>query len=182
MKKNHILALRYARAFLASQQNKPLPKSFVVSLDAVIAFFVEHPLIITCFTIQGLSINYKKQILIDKVFTPRCDHVQLWLPLIELVARSNRLTMCPAILEAIRDLYAENTKQVFGELLMYPELSAENQDVLKTFFKQKTGYTLTSAFKTDASLIAGVRMRGGFFVWEDSIRKRVQTVRQFMYR
>ena len=74
-------------------------------------------------------------------------------------------------------IYREKNKIINGVIEAYPYVDDNEIELLKTFFKQKTGYTINASTEINKSLIAGIRIKSDRFLWEQSIRKRLNAIK-----
>ena len=58
------------------------------------------------------------------------------------------------------------------------ELSAETNSRILQSFKKKYGRDLTTEFVVNRELLAGMRIRVGSDVWDGSVRRRLESLRQ----
>jgi F-type H+-transporting ATPase subunit delta len=58
------------------------------------------------------------------------------------------------------------------------KLSPQNSSKILAKLKQKYGDDLTSEFRTDPSLLGGVRIRVGSDVWDGTVRNRLERLQQ----
>ena len=58
------------------------------------------------------------------------------------------------------------------------ELSSQNSSTILAKLKQKYGDDLTAEFRTDPTLLGGMRIRVGSDVWDGTVRNRLQQLQQ----
>jgi F-type H+-transporting ATPase subunit delta len=58
------------------------------------------------------------------------------------------------------------------------ELSSQNSSTILAKLKQKYGDDLTTEFRTDPTLLGGMRIRVGSDVWDGTVRNRLQQLQQ----
>ncbi len=58
------------------------------------------------------------------------------------------------------------------------ELSSQNSSKILAKLKQKYGDDLTAEFRTDPTLLGGMRIRVGNDVWDGTVRNRLQQLQQ----
>jgi F-type H+-transporting ATPase subunit delta len=58
------------------------------------------------------------------------------------------------------------------------ELSSQNSSKILAKLKQKYGDDLTAEFRTDPTLLGGMRIRVGSDVWDGTVRNRLQQLQQ----
>ena len=57
-------------------------------------------------------------------------------------------------------------------------LDSQEQDLVKQFLENQFEHvTILYSYKTDPTLLAGIRIENGSFLWESSIRKRLMNLK-----
>jgi F0F1-type ATP synthase delta subunit len=173
MKSESIIATKYAKACIEVFE-KEFSENFSAELDALFTFFSSHAPLISLFKMRH-NLHGQKELL-KKVFYIYSRH-NFWNTLLDVLERSARLYMIFSIVKSMRMVYREKNKIIDGVIEVYPYVQPDEIELLKSFFKQKVGYSIDASVFVEPALIAGVRIRSDRFLWEQSIRKRLNAIK-----
>ena len=98
--------------------------------------------------------------------------------IVALLERHNRLMLLPDILYEVVALYKTWHNIECCVVQSACVLTAEQKMSLKNILENKIGTTLRCAYELDSSLIAGIRVLGENFVYEDSVAHTLQMLEQ----
>ncbi|KKR96792.1 MAG: hypothetical protein UU47_C0007G0010 [candidate division TM6 bacterium GW2011_GWE2_41_16] len=172
------LAKKYAQAFLVVFGDK-LPVDFRQQLEDYRNFWSSNQVFVACLG-MGHVLEADKKLALDTYVFKTSERRSFWLPLVTLLSNNGRMPFFGNVVIILQQLYEEKTKIVTGSFESYPLLSEDQQKNMREFFYKKTGYTITGPCRENAMLIAGIRMQGAFFLWERSIKKRMNALRRLI--
>lgn len=168
-----ILSRRYAQAFI-DVYGKDI--SFDV-YKAIVCFADDmHKQRRSFFLCMAPAIPMKDK---ERAFYKVCDHynlAQLFMPLIKLLLLNKRIILLDQILSAIKALYQEEHKLMSFDVSSSHPLTATDRKIIERFLARSTACDIIYTNTVDPKLIAGVRLQSETFLWEESIRKRLQAV------
>ena len=158
---NRLIARKYERAFLNHFDYKDCTREFIFTLDSVVKFMKKNKI-----KFSGLRMNsyfnFFSELEIKK---------DSFILLLKLLERDKRLKHLPEVLESIRDLCLDYMKVLFCTIFSSHDLDSDEKEIMSKFIERKTGKTVFYRHVIDKSLIAGIRVVGDNFVWEDSVAK-----------
>lgn len=132
-----------------------------VSKQELGRFFID-----VCFA--GLNLDPK----VSDVFTTKVKN------LIQLLAEYHRLNLFPRILAAFRGLLLEHENSLQVNISSAYLLSEASKQSLSSVLKKRFGYDMNVTYDVDKNLIAGLVIRVGDLVIDNSIRDKLVRLKE----
>jgi F0F1-type ATP synthase delta subunit len=173
----NILAIRYADAFLNVFDAHITLDNFQALSQAAV-FFNAHKGRLALALTPYLNKNHVLVCIISL-----CKDIGVpdsCIPIIQLLARMNRLALLPAVLFQISEQYKIRHNIVTCSIISSHVLSERNKALLDRFLENSTKYTLMKKYDVDEKLIAGIRIVGDTLFWEYSIRRYLAEIGRTM--
>lgn len=101
-------------------------------------------------------------------------------PLVELILKHQRLFLLPTIFKQITIIYENRKKIVPFAFISSHILDRKQLETLSTFLAKKINRTIMYNQIQNKKLIAGVRMQSTVFLWEYSIAKQLNALRNII--
>ncbi len=120
----------------------------------------------------------KKRDVVRELFSQRIDPVTL--EFLEMLIRKKREDVFPEIAQAYRSLRDEQLGLVEATARTPRELSGAEQDDIAKAVGRLTGREVRLAVVTDESLIGGIVIRVGDTVYDGSVRRQLEMLRDRM--
>jgi F-type H+-transporting ATPase subunit delta len=98
--------------------------------------------------------------------------------LMRLLAERDRLALVPDLLEVYRERLREHRRVLNAEVTTATPLAPERVEALRQRLAAMTGRTVTMTTTVDPSLIGGVVTRIGSTVYDGSVARQLQAIRQ----
>jgi F-type H+-transporting ATPase subunit delta len=98
--------------------------------------------------------------------------------LILLLAARDRLVLVPDLLEVYRERLREHRQVVNAEVTTAAPLGPEHAEALRQRLAATTGRSVTMTTTVDPSLIGGIVTRIGSTVYDGSVARQLETIRQ----
>ena len=98
--------------------------------------------------------------------------------LMRLLAERDRLALLPDLLDVYRERLREHRRVVNAEVTTATPLAPERAEALRQRLADMTGRTVTMTTTVDPSLIGGVVTRIGSTVYDGSVARQLQAIRQ----
>lgn len=101
--------------------------------------------------------------------------------LLVLLSKHNRMTLFMRVCMMLRDVYY--TVHAIEACSVFTSHDIDTQDVqpIVAWLETQLGKTLEPTYYVDQSLIAGVRVCGQTFIWEDSIARNIRQMKHDAY-
>jgi F-type H+-transporting ATPase subunit delta len=174
---NRTAALRYARALLdVALTEKANPQAIEAELSGFAALFTEHPALAKALLNPAVPVARKRAAVAELVKSLGLSAVPG--KLLVLLAERDRLIVLPDVVAAYRERLLDHQKVVRAELTTAETLSAERADEIKRTLAKATGRTVTLTSRVDPSLIGGLVARVGGTVFDASVTKQLQKMRE----
>jgi len=161
-----VLVKKYARAFLKYGDFKDCSSEFILKLDSVVRFMIKNRQ-----KFYGLrKESYLKFLVQTDILSSYCEI------LIELLSLHDRLNLFPEVLRAIRDECSDRLGISFCTIYSSHFLDENQREKVRSFIEGKSGKKIFYRYEVSEKLIAGVRVEGENFLWEDSIAQRLRSI------
>lgn len=98
--------------------------------------------------------------------------------LLLLLIKHNRSFYIPDVLFFIIELYKEQTHSIDFSLQSSHPLDQQQIDSIKQFLGHRIGKNIIATPVINKSLIAGLRLQSNTIMWEYSVRKQINTLRE----
>ena len=175
MDNKEIIARKYAKAFLSIFIDKISLKDFN-TIKKLEKFFSEHKKTLFFLSIPNISSEQKYTLLV-KLFKEfeTFEHLD---SLIRLLLDHKRIFLIKDVLKHIIILYKELKNIMLFNITSSHQLDESSLEILEKFLATKTSKSIISQYKIDKNLIAGIRLKSYTLLWEYSIQKQCETLRQ----
>jgi len=177
--KDSVVAKRYAIAYLnLSLEN--LNDQDLLKIRVAYDFLVDNREAFFLLTLPNISLS-DKTYLIDiflKKFNLSFDLKNLFLLLVE----HNRIYLLKDILKAIIDDYQARRNIMIFDISSSNYLDKNDIDVISKFLYKNTKNEILPIYKIDKTLIAGIKLQSGSFLWEYSIKKQLAGTKKLLYK
>jgi F-type H+-transporting ATPase subunit delta len=173
----HSVARRYADAMYHVVQRTD--RTAVVGRDlADVARLVESHAELKAVFETPLVVPRRKRALVDALAAAAPDvSGEVW-RLLELLADRNRLTLVGAIAAAYAGRMMAADRVVSAEVVTAQPLDAGHRTRLAAALGQATGQTVTITDRVDPSIVGGLVARVGSLVFDGSVVRQVERLRQ----
>jgi len=169
------LAFRYACAFLnvfidqisADEAKKIYTMYTSLEQNRTLVFFLELPMIKPEEKINLINTLFKKSTLAEPLKR-----------LVSLLIKQKRGLLLVPCLKYIWWLFQQRTNTLFFDMVSSHPLSFQEQQQVKNFLEHISKKKVLYDFKQNKLLIAGIRLQSDQLLWEYSINKLLQSVRQ----
>lgn len=164
---------KYARAFLNVFFDQLTEKDIAaieqtyrfLNKDKQIIFFLRLPVIEHAVKLHALQVIAQQENVPASIMT-----------LMKLLLKNKLLGLLPAVLAAIIRQYREQAGIMSFVMTSSPELTTQEIHALVEFLARLTGRSIIYDYKVDTRLIAGIRLQSTTLLWEQSIRKQLQSI------
>jgi F-type H+-transporting ATPase subunit delta len=174
---NRTAALRYARAlFDVALKERADPEAIDAELAAFAGLFAQHPALEKVLLNPAVPVTRKRGAVAELVTSMRLSSVPG--KLLVLLAERDRLAVLPDVLAAYRERLLDHQKVVRAELTTADTLSAERTDEIKRRLSKATGRTVRLTSRVDPTLIGGLVARVGGTVYDGSVTKQLQKMKE----
>lgn len=169
------VARRYAQALLDAAAGAQREERVAADLDMLHALIQGSPELRMLLKSPVVK-REKKQQALRAAFQGRVE--PLTLEFIGLLAEKGREQALPQVVEAFRRLRNERLGIVALDVTTATPLSPEQSDAIRRRFEQLTKKTVTMAVAVDAALKGGFAARLGDTVYDGSIRRQLELLRE----
>jgi F-type H+-transporting ATPase subunit delta len=174
---NKTAAIRYARALLDVAVKEKADLELIENeLSQFADLFKQYPLLEKVLLNPAVPVPRKRaavaDILAQAKFTP------IVTKLLTLLADRDRLVLATDLLAAYRDRLLDHRGIVRAEVTTATTLDARRTEAIQQSLAVVTGRTVRLATKVDPSIIGGVVARIGSTVYDGSITRQLQKIRQ----
>lgn len=176
MNNSHILAKRYALAFL---NVFPFATNILERIKEAIIFLDQHDEVFSMLKIPLLDETKKTQALEDYLIE-RFKLPESFKKLIAVLIAHKRSYMINDILRLIVEVYEERAGIEFFDVRSSSSLDNVDIKTLEQFLADKTNHTIIAEQKQDSDLIAGIRLQSAQHLWEYSIRKQLAAMHRHL--
>jgi F-type H+-transporting ATPase subunit delta len=170
-------ATRYARALF----DVALKESSVEQVGADLAAFADlvqqHPDLQRVLTSPAVPM-LRKRALVEALLARLAIGSSIVTKILLLIADRDRLALLPDLLAVYRERLREHQHVVEAEVTTATPLSEDRAAELRQRLARLTGREVTMTTKVDADLIGGMIARVGSVVYDGSVAKQLQTIRQ----
>ncbi len=114
--------------------------------------------------------------------TTRAHVVGVVAKLLVLLAGRDRLVLLPELVAAFRERMLEHQHIVAAEITTTGEVGAEQMQAIEHALSKATGRTVTLSLKRDPAIIGGLVARVGSTVYDASIARQLQRMKETLER
>lgn len=175
----HALARRYAVAFL-NMYEKKLANSDYSALKKAADFFKEHKQACFLMRLSLLNAQIVKKALLEK--RKQFGLSDCFDALFMLIYEHKRTFLLADLFQTILHEADERRGMEFFHISYVGQLLQEKKDRLVAWLQNKTGKTVECRYQEDTGLIAGLRLQSKHYLWETSIRQRLQSIASTLKR
>jgi F-type H+-transporting ATPase subunit delta len=169
-------ALRYARALLDVAIAEADPVAIEAQLAAATNVFTGHARLWKVMINPAVPAP-KKRAVVDSLL-PLLDVSPVLQKTLQMLASRDRIALLPDLLEAYRSRLLVHRKVVRADITSVVALPADRVQTLQQELAALTGRTVVMTSATDSSIIGGVVARIGSTVYDGSIRRQLEKVRE----
>jgi F-type H+-transporting ATPase subunit delta len=178
---NKTAAMRYARALLdvAIKEQADLDQ-IERDLASIAALFTEYPALAHALLNPVVPVPRKRaavaELLAAGPVTPMVAK------LVTLLADRDRLVLIPDLLAGYRDRLLDHRNIVRAEVTTAASLPAERAKAIEASLSRSTGRTITLTTRVDPAIIGGVVTRIGSTVYDGSVARQLEKIRERLTR
>lgn len=172
-KKEHILAQRYAIAYL-NVYSKLLHMKDIAAFEKTSLFFKDKKQACFLFDLSLLD-NQIKQKAFNKIIET-CSLPSSCLSLFSLVMSDKRSILFSVIFYEIAEFYKKQLHIVTMNVESSIELSAQEKDNINVFLEKQINLKVSCFYKINEKLIAGIRMYNTKYAWECSVQAQLKAL------
>ena len=172
--KREYLAYRYAQAFL-NVCGDSLQKTDEAAMQKAALFFKTQRR--TCLLMETSSVEgeLKKKIL--ERFRIDAGLSEIFEKLFLVILEHKRVVLLEDVFKQLFMEYIRRANKVCFSIISAGVLMPSDRQILQKFLEKKTQKTIECSFELDEGLLAGVRLQSDRFLWEASLRDRLNRVR-----
>jgi F-type H+-transporting ATPase subunit delta len=178
---NKTAAMRYARALLdvAIKERADLDQ-IERDLASVAALFTQYPALAHALLNPVVPVPRKRaavaELLAAGPVTPMVAK------LVTLLTDRDRLVLIPDLLAAYRDRLLDHRNIVRAEVTTTTSLPAERAKAIEASLSRSTGRTISLTARVDPAIIGGVVTRIGSTVYDGSVARQLEKIRERLTR
>jgi F-type H+-transporting ATPase subunit delta len=174
---NRTAATRYARALLdvAVKENADLDQ-VERELASIVALFAEYPALSAALLNPVVPVPRKRAATAE--LTTLANLSPMVTKLLDLLADRDRLVLVPDLLAAYRERLLDHRNVIRAEVITTVALPADRAKAIEASLAHATGRTVTLTTSVDPSLIGGVVTRIGSIVYDGSVARQLQKIRE----
>jgi F-type H+-transporting ATPase subunit delta len=174
---NRTAATRYARALLDVGVKEEVDLEQVErELADFVALFKQHQALEKVMLNPAVPVPRKRAAV--AALTSRLRTVPVLAKLLALLAERDRLVLLPDLLDSYRERLLDHRKVVRAHVTTAKPLSADRTAALKRSLAELTGRTVTLQTTVDPSIIGGVVARVGSTVYDGSVTRQLEKMKQ----
>lgn len=174
MSAQSMLALRYAQAFLNVYASTINHDDFLnmVALYNHLLQDDQTLIILSSYKLSEAATETSVDMLIKKF-----KLVPAFKNLLRILLEKKRIMLFLDVLKFIIWQYQLKQQVLYFEIESAGHLEQSSLQTIKNFLKKLSGNDIIYTYKVNESLIAGVRAKNAYFLWEDSIKSRLQRIK-----
>jgi F-type H+-transporting ATPase subunit delta len=174
---NKTAATRYARALLDVAIREQVDLDAIErELAAFVDLFKQHPLLEKVLLNPAVPVPRKRAAVAE--LTSRAKPSPIVGKLLALLADRDRLVLLPDLLASYRDRMLDYRKVVRAEVTTAAPLASDRVTAIQNSLAQMTGRTVMLETRLDPSIIGGVVARVGSTVYDGSITRQLQKMKE----
>jgi len=174
---NKTAATRYARALLdVGVQERANLEAIEQELAAFVDLLAHHPTLAKVLLNPAVPVPRKRAAVGE--LTKAAGTAPTVSKLLALLAERDRLVLLPDLLAAYRDRLLDYRKVVRAEVTTATPLAADRARAIEASLARMTGRTVILDTKIDPSIIGGVVARIGSTVYDGSITRQLQKLKE----
>jgi F-type H+-transporting ATPase subunit delta len=174
---NSTAATRYARALLdVAVREKADVDQIERELASVVDLFAQYPALDRVF-LNPVVPAPRKRAAMDAL-AARAGVLPILAKLLGLLAERDRLVLVPGLLAAFRDRLLDYRNVVRAEVTTTTPLAPERAKSIEASLARLTGRTVALSTKVDPTIIGGVVTRIGSTVYDASVTRHLERMRE----
>jgi F-type H+-transporting ATPase subunit delta len=174
---NRTAATRYARALLdVAVKEKSNLDQIDADLAGFLALFKEYPLLEKVLLNPAVPVPRKRAAVVE--LTTRAAASPIVSKILILLAERDRLVLLPDLLDAYRERVLDYQQVVRAHVTTASALGADRAQAIERGLAQVTGKTVTLETHVDPSIIGGVVARIGSTVYDGSVTRQLERMKQ----
>jgi F-type H+-transporting ATPase subunit delta len=174
---NKTAATRYARALLdVGIKEKADLERVAQDLGEFVDLFAQHPSLAKVLLNPAVPVPRKTATV--QALLQRAPVTPMVSKLLVLLAERDRLVLLPDLLASYRERLLDHQHVVRAEVTTAAPLEAARAKAVESGLAKMTGRTVTLATKVDPSIIGGVVARIGSTVYDGSVTRQLELMKQ----
>jgi F-type H+-transporting ATPase subunit delta len=174
---NRTAATRYARALLdVAVKEKASLEQIDADLASFVDLFKQYPLLEKVLLNPAVPVPRKRATVVE--LTERTGVSPMVSKLLILLAERDRLVLLPDLLGAYRERLLDHQQVVRAHVTTASPLGDDRAQAIERGLAQVTGKTVTLETSVDPSIIGGVVARIGSTVYDGSVTRQLERMKQ----
>jgi F-type H+-transporting ATPase subunit delta len=174
---NKTAATRYARALLdVAIQERANLDGIAGELQSFVDLFTSHPELQRVLLNPAVPVQRKRAAVADLAAAGRLSTIVA--KLLVLLAERDRLVLLAEVLASYQDRLLDYQKVVRAEVTTAVPLSSDRASAIERSLGAMTGRTVRVATRVDPSIIGGVVARIGSTVYDGSVTRQLERLRE----
>ena len=174
---NSTAATRYARALLdVAVKEKADVDQIERELASLVDLFAQYPALEQVFLNPVVPVPRKRAAM--DALTARAGVLPILAKLLGLLAERDRLALVPGLLAAYRDRLLDYRRVVRAEVTTTVPITPERAKSIEASLARLTGRTVALTTKVDPAIIGGVVTRIGSTVYDASITRHLERMKE----
>jgi F-type H+-transporting ATPase subunit delta len=174
---NKTAATRYARALLdVGVKEKANLEQISQELGEFVDLFTQHPALAKVLLNPAVPVQ-RKTAAVNELLQ-RAKATPMVAKLIALLAARDRLVLLPDLLASYRERLLDHQHVVRAELTTAMPLEADRAKAVESGLATMTGRTVTLSTTVDPSIIGGVVARIGSTIYDGSVTRQLELMKQ----
>jgi F-type H+-transporting ATPase subunit delta len=173
---NRSAAGRYARALLDVARRESNPEAVGRELDSFLSLVRGNDGLQKSLTNPAIPVQKKSSLV--QVLAERAGLSDVLRKLLLLLAERDRLVLLPDLVEEYRRRLLDHLNVVQAEVVTAVPLPPERLGAIEAVLARMTGRQVSMTTRVDASLIGGVVTRIGSVVYDGSVRRQLERMRE----
>jgi len=174
---NRTAATRYARALLEVALKEKADLDRVErELASIVDLFTQHKALAQALLNPAVPVP-RKRAAMDALMA-RGQLLPMVSKLFILLAERDRLVLLPDLLQSYRDRLLDHRNIVRAEITTTTPLAADRVKAIEASLARATGRTVTLSAKVDPAIIGGVVTRIGSTIYDGSVTRQLEKMRE----
>lgn len=170
----------YARALLRVCLEQNSAERAAQELDGFAALAKNHPALAASLANPAVTPSAKRNIVVE--LCERMGYQPVVRNVLALLAERGRFGLLDALVAAYRTGLREAQQAIDAEVISAVPLSPEHAQALAESLSTATGKRVTLSTKVDASLLGGVVARVGSVVYDGSVLRQLERIREELHQ
>jgi len=169
-------ATRYARALLDVARKEADPQAAEADLASFVTLFQGNETLEQVLTNPAIPVQ--KKVALVRELVARAGLSPTVVKLLSLLAERDRLALLPDVLEEYRRRLLDYLNVVRAEVVTAVPLPGERVQALESALAEMTGRTVAMTARVDPAIIGGVVTRIGSVVYDGSVKRQLEKMRE----